>query len=847
MSLGVFTLLIAAGFAVLQWGVLPRLSRRLISAAPVAIAARATSFAVATALRSALVIVALTAGALTISLSLLGSNVRVEESALTQAIESLHLWHKRIEHWRIGWGAAFILVLLLGLTLQTRRGMRLAAERGPVKDLRALLLNRGFLRGMKGVSRLLAIASLLLLVPSTLSFCSPMAAASVHHRILDLAKLRVDLADHEAGLRLGPAPPAMPQAETSQAARQVAVAFERRLAATLVPEPATEGVEHRFRVRSAAASDTILDALGYAPQWRQVAGGEPAVNERIHALATFAAGEGPEPLTPIGKVLEQKLVARGSRSPSFRQRLLAASLPPVPATERRLELASQVVGLALETMGTLGELVSDVDLGEARLALDYELTSKAGRAVTALDQGAPVEQALAVCDQVQLAPRERAELATRLTAVKRRLAAVWNGSDMQASERPAALFEQARAERQAARSGYDFTFPVRGDQAPGVDTSGFEERARDAYSPARARASVDTGGIVIGYRPSVTQGRVMAIRRLDWLAVDPARLRLVAETVDGRRLVSLPFRKSILGPALAYAADRRPVTVSIIDHRVILHSALLDTALGNEAIAMDHFVSDFVGRGEPAAALRSAMREVCDHLAIYSYAWRLERHSVTMGSAERDQVASLLATRDAAWWLDEKRSPVAVKHEYFDEHLVQLIADSFTADLVSFGNAIRRASRADRFGAPPETIAPPPPCEAVYYLVTEKPFALEPKRLALAGPLDERPFQFSIEMHFPEESKVQSTDQLSEEDPRLQPWTFPGLHWIAPLVLPWVEQDAGRRQIMDHMSQFAIAQRLFRMALDGYLGESFPLERLPQLARELAGSRETATTSRTDP
>jgi hypothetical protein len=106
--------------------------------------------------------------------------------------------------------------------------------------------------------------------------------------------------------------------------------------------------------------------------------------------------------------------------------------------------------------------------------------------------------------------------------------------------------------------------------------------------------------------------------------------------------------------------------------------------------------------------------------------------------------------------------------------------------------------------------------------------------------------QFSIELHFPETSKVQSTDELAEDDPRLEPWTFPSLHWMAPLVQRWADEDGARKQVLDDMSEFVIAQRFFRMALDGYLGESFPVERLAQLARDLADASSKVATSRTD-
>ena len=63
-------------------------------------------------------------------------------------------------------------------------------------------------------------------------------------------------------------------------------------------------------------------------------------------------------------------------------------------------------------------------------------------------------------------------------------------------------------------------------------------------------------------------------------------MRLIAAAADGRTFRSRPFRRDSAELALAYVADGRPIAVTIMnvdilrERRVLLHPALVDTALG---------------------------------------------------------------------------------------------------------------------------------------------------------------------------------------------------------------------------------------------------------------------------
>ena len=65
------------------------------------------------------------------------------------------------------------------------------------------------------------------------------------------------------------------------------------------------------------------------------------------------------------------------------------------------------------------------------------------------------------------------------------------------------------------------------------------------------------------------------------------------------------------------------------------------------------------------------------------------------------------------------------------------------------------------------------------------------------------------------------------------PWEFPAIaKTLRETVSKGVAKDDSAKEVLTHMQQFTVLQRLFRLALSGELGLDFPLEKLATLQGE---------------
>jgi hypothetical protein len=214
------------------------------------------------------------------------------------------------------------------------------------------------------------------------------------------------------------------------------------------------------------------------------------------------------------------------------------------------------------------------------------------------------------------------------------------------------------------------------------------------------------GGVLIGREPEAEQAEDLDLRDLDWEeTAEGVRLRF--RDAQGQVLRTPAFRKPILHHALTYAADGRPLTVTMItaeplpEMRVLLHPTLLDTPLGYRLIELDRFVDQFTGEKEfpqrkqaileveaQTALYRLAVARrallVLDH-ATFQEAGKLfqvkpealaaERRRAEAALADaRLQTLAGLALKQGPVWDDPVRCPLRAKPEFFDARLVDALA-----------------------------------------------------------------------------------------------------------------------------------------------------------------------------
>jgi hypothetical protein len=291
--------------------------------------------------------------------------------------------------------------------------------------------------------------------------------------------------------------------------------------------------------------------------------------------------------------------------------------------------------------------------------------------------------------------------------------------------------------------GFDGGGSGSGVRRPPVRPSGGGGATAKASVPAPPRVSASfgrarsftmlrgfsrVGGVLIGREPDADNAPPLDFRDLRWEEDgDKLRLVLVGPKDEVRR--SRPFRKSLVYQALTYAADGRPLTVTMAkaeplqELRILLHPTLVDTPLGLRAVELDRFVDRYTG-GKDFPQRAEATELVFAHLALYRLA-RAQRALVLLESADfkdaattfkipdtaltqlRDeankeladpllQKGAALAMKDPKQLEDPKRSPLTVKKEFFDPALVEIILDSAKAgkDMDKFLSEVRQ--RTDR-------------------------------------------------------------------------------------------------------------------------------------------------------
>ena len=97
---------------------------------------------------------------------------------------------------------------------------------------------------------------------------------------------------------------------------------------------------------------------------------------------------------------------------------------------------------------------------------------------------------------------------------------------------------------------------------------------------------------------------------------------------NGAEVVLGPYDPEIVHFALVYAADGRPITVTMVeanpllDLKILLHPALVDTKLGCRSISLDMFADTFGRSDDNVTQLRTdAFEETHGLVALYRQAW----------------------------------------------------------------------------------------------------------------------------------------------------------------------------------------------------------------------------------
>jgi hypothetical protein len=311
------------------------------------------------------------------------------------------------------------------------------------------------------------------------------------------------------------------------------------------------------------------------------------------------------------------------------------------------------------------------------------------------------------------------------------------------------------------------------------------------------------GGVLIGHPPS---GTAMAgIDDIDW-TLNGQNLTLDLRTSKGAHTVLGPVSAVLAYQALMYATDSRPTAVTAITDkltardRVLLHPALEDTAFGCRVIQADNWVFDAVEPGpvSPAATERKWAQY---QVAVYN------------------DVARQLNGKDEGTGQYTKE----VLDAFNAPGVSPLTLAQFNSTVVSAINQCMKASDLRRScpGSHLEAGVAAKPVVADYFVshLREQDYDPGPGLEFLTGPSGKDSWPFSFFILLP----VNDTESWYLRN--LQPP-------IDDQVLRYL-QSHGMTTNLEEMREFAVLQRLFRTALGGRMGETFPVERMAQLAHDL--------------
>lgn len=385
----------------------------------------------------------------------------------------------------------------------------------------------------------------------------------------------------------------------------------------------------------------------------------------------------------------------------------------------------------------------------------------------------------------------------------------------------------------------------------------------------RLSGSRRIGGVLIG-RAATDDAVVLDFRVLTWRSQGP-EIVLSLKRSDGAVIDLPPADPEIVHLALVYAAEGRPIAATmtkatpLLELKIQLHPALLDTSLGCRAIEVDRYVDTYSGADPTVEQARSAAN---DPLMLYNYAWARRNLALVARSAPTSVPESLsaqivsFAERNANRILAnettlaaaaiaferkealfEPQSLLVSKSDYFDPNLVDTMKYCSSAtSLGAFGACIVDEVAADpRFDDETQrnaAVAPPPQYE-VWSGVRERAWTRDADlAFAGAGARATSPLEFMLQTAFATLPYFAPNVEnwWEEEQPRLNdtvdesPWQFPSLGTrVDDVVRIAVATDAGRQDELRSIEEFVHLQRLFRTALDGKLGEQFPVQKLADL------------------
>lgn len=359
-----------------------------------------------------------------------------------------------------------------------------------------------------------------------------------------------------------------------------------------------------------------------------------------------------------------------------------------------------------------------------------------------------------------------------------------------------------------------------------------------AYNYALLDTYHKTGGIVIG-RPPENHTSLTGISRLQWTMRQDGQVEIFVVRQNGERVAIGQFNKSLAYLALLYAADTRPLTVTIINtqlpgaQRVLLHPALVDTEFGCETIQFDKFIFKYTDK-DTKNKIDGAMKSANALDALYRFAnWSriravtIEKDLVDMEFAKFNFDAIPLILKSNITNLDIEQSPLTKLPNWYDPSLVEEIRSCLKGNLtpIGFSKCIVENNLNPTDKEYKSWYLHNPPNMSLVSGIREAKYILDNSLNGLKKIND----SYDKYLTF----KVQTVFDSRENDASAA-WVVESLsETVNQGMRNLIASNHRAKEIMSNTRDFVILQRLFRLAFNGNFGDEFEVESLADFARTL--------------
>lgn len=373
------------------------------------------------------------------------------------------------------------------------------------------------------------------------------------------------------------------------------------------------------------------------------------------------------------------------------------------------------------------------------------------------------------------------------------------------------------------------------------------------------------GGVLIGEMPAGENSKLNLVD-IKWENTIDNKLNIKLIDKEGNITDCGSFSKAVVKRSLLYAADGRPTTVTMVyvgvhPLKILLHPALVNSEIGTYAIDMDRFVDTYqtneISKERDFLYFQSLLySHLLSYLKLkegYSYnkkslIFQIEKDSIQKSFIKNILISCLknridinsLTARIQKESLTSLNSVLVAKSIFFEQTIVHTLNSASGA---SFYNYIT-----DAFNIIDQkriTLNNSLYLYQTWSGVREQNYQLNNLYRQGNSKNNVYPFNFIIQTAI---TQIEGReDEEKNKTMNINPWQFPMLEkkdLINKAVWDGINRANNQKEnySFSQMQDFCSAQRLFRLAFEGFFGNDFPIEKLVYLFNEVCSLNDTKAT-----